>query len=253
LIQCLLGLLKRNSGTSTVFGEDSWDLSAKVKNRLGYVPQVAQFYPWLVVKDVIEYWGAFYSNWDQDLADKWMRRWELPAYQKAGKLSPGQTQRLALLVAFAHRPELLILDEPVSSLDPIGRREILKELIELTQDGEHTVLFSSHILSDLERIASHVAILANKRLACFEELDQLKDRFKRVRLRSRKVLPESFSVAEAIHTNVQGRNATLIVPGINDALIAKLQGDWDGEASVEDLNLEEIFIEFGNRGGVGAK
>ncbi len=244
LIKCLLGLLKVDGGQVQLFGEPSWDLSAQAKSRLGYVPQEAKFYNWMRVRQVIGYWGTFYESWDKSVVDELCARWELPLEQRAGLLSPGELQRLALVVALGHRPELLILDEPVASLDPIGRRETLRQLIDITQDGEHTVLFSTHILSDLERVASHIAILADGRIACFEELDGLKDRVKRLRLRSNRELPKSFAVPGAIRTSLNGSEALIAVAQLDDDLIGSLQETWDAEVFVEDLSLEEIFLEL---------
>ena len=200
LIKCLLGLLKANKGTSKIFGEDSWDLSAQAKARIGYVPQKPNFYPWMSVMDVVDYIGAFYDTWDRDWTRELVKRWELPAYDRADALSPGQKQRLSMVLALGHRPELIVLDEPVASLDPVGRRESLRQLIDVTQDGDHTMLYSTHILSDLERVATHVAILARGKIICHDELDVLKERFKRLRLLATKILPDSFSISDALHT-----------------------------------------------------
>ena len=244
LIKCLLGLLKVDQGHATLFGEDSWDLSASAKARLGYVPQEAKFYNWMKVRQVVEYWGTFYPNWDSSWINELMDRWEVPREQAVAPLSPGQLQRLALVVALGHHPELLILDEPVASLDPVGRRETLRQLIDLTKDGEHTVLFSTHILSDLERVASHIAILVEGKIACFEELDGLKERVKRLRLRSNLPLPKSFAVPGALRTSVAGNEALIAVANLDDDLLESLESTWNADISVEDLGLEEIFLEL---------
>src|SRR5262249_42629986 len=107
----------------------------------------------------------------------------------------------------SHRPELLVLDEPVASLDPLARREFLKSILELTDDGSRTVLFSTHISSDLERVATHVAILRNGTIAHFAELDDLKDHVKRLRLQSAEPFPAGFSVPGALRTQVEGDRA----------------------------------------------
>ena len=243
-IKCLLGLLRVDSGEVRIFDEDGWDLSAASKARLGYVPQEAKFYAWMKVRQVVDYWGTFYPNWDKPWVSELMDRWELPREHRVGPLSPGQLQRLALVLALGHRPELLILDEPVASLDPIGRRETLRQLIDITQDGEHTVLFSTHILSDLERVASHVAILAEGKIACFEELDGLKDRVKRLRLMAEIDFPKSFAVPGALRTTVNGREALVAVAQVDDSLVESLRNTWNAEVTVENLNLEEIFLEL---------
>ncbi len=247
LIKCLLGLLRVDSGHASIFGDDAWNLSAATKAKLGYVPQEAKFYPWMKVRQIVDYWGTFYPNWDKAWARGLIDRWELPSEHKVGPLSPGQVQRLALVLALGHRPELLILDEPVASLDPIGRRETLRQLIEITKDGEHTVLFSTHILSDLERVASHVAILADGKVVCFEELDTLKDRVKRLRLYSDQSFPASFAVPGALRTQVSGQEALVAVANVDDELIDSLSTRWNAKVSVEDLSLEEIFLELNQR------
>ncbi len=244
LIKCLLGLIKVDAGTVQVLGEPSWDLSPAVKSRLGYVPQSAKFYGWMKVRQLLDYWGTYYASWDRAWVSELAQRFELPMDQRIAPLSPGQLQRLAFVVALGHRPELLILDEPVASLDPVGRRDTLRQLIELTQDGEHTVLFSTHILSDLERVASHIAILAEGSIACFEELDGLKDRVKRLRLRCERDLPAAFAIPGALRTTISGREALVAVAEVDSELIPSLEETWDAEVSVEDLSLEEIFLEL---------
>jgi ABC-2 type transport system ATP-binding protein len=106
------------------------------------------------------------------------------------------------------------------------------------------VLFSTHIMSDLERVASHVAVMQEGRISCFEELDQLKDRVKRLRIAASSDLPETFSVEGALRTEVHGRNALVAVPAVSESLVDSLKSRWDADVSVEDLNLEEIFLEM---------
>ncbi|HLQ44758.1 MAG TPA: ABC transporter ATP-binding protein [Planctomycetaceae bacterium] len=244
LIKCLLGLLRLSGGTASVFGEDPWNLSGAAKARLGYVPQDIRLYPWMRVRQVLSYHAAFYPRWDHALVEQLLVRWQLPREDRVGPLSPGQLQKLGLILALGPRPELLVLDEPVAALDPIARREFLRSLLEITQDDEHTVLFSTHITSDLERVASHVAILQAGRITLFDELDTVKDHVKRLRVRAASDLPPSFSVRGALRTEVSGPNALVAVANASDELLLEIRSQWQAEVTVEDLNLEDIFVEL---------
>ena len=244
LIKCLLGLLRRTYGSMTVYDEDPWDLSASAKSRIGYVPQIVNLYPWMTVKQLIAYTSAFYDAWDPDWTKQLVDRWELSLGQKVGPMSPGQLQKLGLVLALGYRPELLILDEPVASLDPLARREFLRSLLEMCRDQDRTVLFSTHITSDLERVASHLAILKQGRIVLFDELDSVKDRFKRVRISSSHDLPGDFSIPGALRTEVVGHRATVTLADCSDSLLEKLEGRFPSQVAVEDLNLEEIFLEL---------
>jgi ABC-2 type transport system ATP-binding protein len=244
LLKCLLGLLKIDEGKATVFGSDPWDLPEEVKARLGYVPQVVYLYPWMKVKHVIAYTASFYDQWDKSWSDELAHRWRLPLDQRIQSLSPGQLQTVALVLALGHRPELLILDEPVASLDPLARRDFLKSLLEMTGGGERTVLFSTHISSDLERVASHVAILREGKIAYFAELDELKDQVKRLRIRANEQLPASFDIPGSLRLQRAGRDALVAVPNVTPEMVDQLRSTWDADVRVEDLNLEEIFMEL---------
>jgi ABC-2 type transport system ATP-binding protein len=175
LLKCLVGLLRPQSGRCELLEEPSWDLSAQTKARLGYVPQVVNLYPWMKIADLLRYTASFYSNWNDDLAARLLREWELTASERVGTLSVGQLQKVAILLALAHEPDVLILDEPAASLDPLARRQFLKLIIDLAEPGKRTVLFSTHITSDLERVADHVAILKEGRIAYFGLLEDLKE------------------------------------------------------------------------------
>ncbi|MFO1040807.1 MAG: ABC transporter ATP-binding protein [Planctomycetaceae bacterium] len=244
LIKCLLGLLRVSGGTARLMGENPWNLSSAAKAQLGYVPQDVRLYPWMTVSQVVAYTAAFYPTWDFALTEHLVQKWELPRDSRIGPLSPGQIQKLGLILALGHRPELLILDEPVASLDPVARREFLKSLLEVTQDEKHTVLFSTHITSDLERVASHVAILKKGHVELFEDLDTVKERIKRLRISATESLPRSFAVEGALRTEVDGRVALVAATHVSDQMVKDLRSRWQAEVTVEDLNLEEIFLEL---------
>lgn len=137
-----------------------------------------------------------------------------------------------------------MLDEPVASLDPSARRQFLRTLLDMLEDDRHTILFSTHITSDLERVADRVAILGDGRIRFLGELGELKDRVKRLRITSRRDLPASFAVPGALRCEVAGATATVSVANFDDRLVADMRTTWDADVAVHDLNLEEIFVEM---------
>ena len=179
----------RRAGSVSVFGENSWDLTAGAKARLGYVPQEVTSYPWMRVRQVIAYTAAFYPRWNHAFVDKLCDQWHVPLEDRVGSLSTGQLQTVGIVLALGHQPELLVLDEPVASLDPSARRQFLRTLLDLLQDHQQTILFSTHITSDLERVAQRVAIMGDGKIRFYGELDDLKDRVKRLRITARHDLP----------------------------------------------------------------
>jgi ABC-2 type transport system ATP-binding protein len=244
LLKCLLGLLKPSSGTARILGEDGWNLSAEAKAQLGYVAQEVSLYSWMRVRQIIEYTAAFYPTWNQELVIDLAKKWELPTEDRVGPMSQGQQQKLALVLALGHEPELLILDEPVASLDPSARREFLSTLLEITRDENRTVLFSTHITTDLERVADHVAVLKEGKIVYHDQLDDLKESVKRLRVTSESDLPSSFGVANSLRAEVSGKHALVAVAEVGPTLVAEIESRWQASVTVEDLSLEEIFLEM---------
>ncbi len=244
LIKCLLGLLKITAGSATVLGEDPWTLSAAAKARIGYVPQVVHLYPWMKVAQVIQYTAAFYPKWDHVWCDELVDQWDLDRSASIRTLSTGQLQRLGLILGMGHRPDLYVLDEPAASLDPAGRRSLLRSLLEVSEDSEHSILFSTHITSDLERIASHVAIMGDGVIDYFGELDELKDSVKRIRVHSPTDLPADFSLPGSLRTEVIGQSAIVAVAEIDNEFVDQVRKRFHATVEIEDLNLEDIFLEL---------
>ncbi|MFK7778572.1 MAG: ABC transporter ATP-binding protein [Gimesia sp.] len=244
LIKCLLGLLKTNSGSCSIFSDNSWDLSESSKSRLGYVSQEFVLLPWMTVKAMTEYTGAFYEHWDYAYVTLLLKEWNLDESQRVGALSVGQRQKLAVILALGHHPELLILDEPVASLDPVARRQFLQSLIEFTENKEHTILFSTHITSDLERIASHVVFLEEGKVGFSGELDLLKQQVKRIRVSAEQDLPLNLNIPGTLRSEMDGKHALLAVKDYHAVEMDSLARDLHATITVEDLNLEEIFLEL---------
>ena len=182
MMRVALGLMKPTAGQATLFEVPAWKLPREVRQRIGYVPQ--NFYPFALLATVdssLELVGGHYAAWDRTLVNSLRQEWRL-GNRRITKLSPGNQQQVSILMAMGHRPDLLVLDEPAASLDPSARREFLRTLVGLNADRGQTVLLSSHITSDIERVCSHIAVLHHGRIVCHAALDEIKDRVRSVTL-----------------------------------------------------------------------
>ncbi len=154
LLELMLGFTPASAGSVQLFGHDSFRLPGAAKARVGFVPQSDELVTQLSAADQIGVIASFYPRWDDELITRLSRSWEVDLRERIKGMSVGQRQKLSILLALGHRPDLLILDEPVASLDPIARRQFLEQIIEVAADGRRSVVFSSHIVSDVERISS---------------------------------------------------------------------------------------------------
>lgn len=159
LIKHVLGLMRAQCGTVRVFGEDPVKHPAKVLGKIGALSEDRDLPEWMTVHELMRYTRSFYPGWDPDYADHLRDVFELDPKARLGTLSQGQLAKAGLLVAIAHRPEFLVLDEPSSGLDPNIRRNILESIVLTAAEEDRTVLFSSHLLDEVERVADHVAMI----------------------------------------------------------------------------------------------
>ena len=173
LIETLLGLREPTAGQAQLLGQPALALGDDARARIGYVPQRSDLFEWMTADQLLAYFRSFYPRWNTAKVDGLMSRWDIARDNAIGKLSGGQQQRLSIIRALAHEPELLVLDEPVASLDPAGRRDFLGELVDQVIDQRTTIVFSTHILSDLERVAVDVAFLSAGKIALHAPLDEL--------------------------------------------------------------------------------
>lgn len=244
LLRCALGLAKPQHGTVTILDEPAWNLSARAKEHIGYVPQNPQLYPWMQVRHIIAYTGAFYARWNHGLVADLVRDWQIPMRRRAGTLSVGELQKLAIVLALGHEPDLLLLDEPVASLDPSARREFLKVVLDIAAGGGRSIVFSTHITSDLERVADRVAILQKGQISFFGELGELKDQIKRLSLSSLNLFPDRFEMPGILRQRVEGNRAIVTTRAHSSEMVEQIETQWHATVEVQDLNLEEIFLEL---------
>lgn len=240
LIECMLGLRDMGSGTVKIFGENVKELSDTNKSRIGYVPQSSDLFEWLTCEQMLDYFRALYPRWNHEKVSSLMQRWELPYDKLISKLSIGQKQRLSIIRALAHDPELLILDEPVASLDPAARRDFLRELVEAVSDESVTILFSTHILSDLERVAMQVAFLSQGQIIHQQGLDDLME--ESLQITATQELITALKPQKLFRTSAAANGLQKILAQFNANDTHDLLQRSD--LRVERLGLEDLFIEM---------
>jgi ABC-2 type transport system ATP-binding protein len=243
LMRILVGLLMPESGAATILDEPALQLTDLAKTRLGYVPQNPETLSWMTVESMLQFVGGFYPRWDSEYMWNSLMRWNISPSQKLARLSPGERQRVALIRVLASCPELLILDEPASALDPVARRDFLREIALRAGEAGMTVLFSTHIVTDLERIASHVCFLHEGKLVLNAAMDDLKETHARVSL--------SHEATANLNSRLPGEIARRRRPDGGVSLVLARDGlaPWpsaalDSGGILEPMNLEDLFIEI---------
>jgi ABC-2 type transport system ATP-binding protein len=175
LLRHVTGLYLPTSGECTTLGVPARDLGRAELSRIGVVNQHDTFLPWMRARQLLRYVSSFYERWNLDLERQLIRTLEIDTETRVGAMSPGNAQKLALVVATCHQPELLLLDEPLSDLDPIARQDVLTLLLDFFRSEPGTIVISSHMLHDIERIADRIVCLDSGRLVADAPLDELKE------------------------------------------------------------------------------
>jgi ABC-2 type transport system ATP-binding protein len=244
LLELMLGFTSPTAGTVSVFGHESYRLPGNAKARVGFVPQQDELLDQLNVADQLRVIASFYPRWDSALIERLCNEWGVNANARIKSMSVGERQKLSILLAFGHQPDLLILDEPVASLDPIARRQFLEQLLTLSTDEQRAIVFSSHIVSDIERLANRIWILKEGRLDWQGDLDSLKESIVRLHIRgSGAELPE-FRIPGVLHVRRDGAFATAVVRDWTAEAQDALEKGASVQVEVETLGLEEIFVEL---------
>lgn len=238
----IIGLLQPSRGGVEVFGTDAMQLDAAQTARIGYVSQQSELLDWLTVGETINFTQAHYLRWDEELAQRLLEDFKLKDNQKVGGLSVGQKQRLSIVLGVSHRPELLILDEPAASLDPVVRQDFLDLLMELIQDPSRTILISSHILTDVQKIIDKVLIIDQGQVHCFQDLDDLREEYYSVNLRSLSGhLPTDISLQGLKNLDHQGATAVAKVHNSDAELVRREVAALNCQADLNRLDFEDIY------------
>jgi len=244
-IRLLLGLIKPEAGSARVLGLDGQTQGIALRSKVGYVAEHTNFYPWMRVDELIKFNSGFYPSWDHQRARHLLETFDLHPGAKVKELSKGMRTQLGLTMALAHKPELLILDEPTSGLDPVWRRRFLQTLTRETANGGTTVFFSSHILSDVERVADWLAIIVEGRLKVMRSLDDFKYNERVIRVVFQGTPPNSLLETLGIKTiERQGSGYLLTVTENFDQIYTALQNTPHYALEVVEQDLESIFLDY---------
>lgn len=244
LLETILGFGFPSSGQASLWGEASATIDGTAKQRIGFVPQQDELLPSLTVKEHLDLFKAFRSCWSQSLVDRLVDEWQIPLNIHCGKMSVGQRQKLSILLAIAHEPELLVLDEPVASLDPLARRQFLQQLVDIATDEKRAVIFSTHIVGDVERVANQVWMLRDGSFDYQGELDALKESVARVILIANQPFPPTVNLPYLINQKIKGNRAELTFTSWESGQEQQLGKQFSAQVQVEYLGLEDIFLEM---------
>lgn len=244
LLETILGFAFPSFGASSLYGVDATQITSALKQRIGYVPQQTELLSTQTAAEHLALFKSFRPNWNQALVDKLVAEWLIPLDQRVGRMSVGQQQKLSILLAMAHEPELLVLDEPVASLDPIARRQFLQQLVEIAADEQRAVIFSTHIISDVERVANQVWMLRDGNLVYQGGLDELKESLARVTIYSANPLPARLPLANVVRQRVRGNQALVTLAQWQPELQQQIAQQFSAQVEVEYLSLEDIFLEL---------
>ncbi|HWA09463.1 MAG TPA: ABC transporter ATP-binding protein [Opitutaceae bacterium] len=243
-IRMLAGLIKPSAGEIRIMGSNPFTIGAAERQYLGYMSEKAAIPMNCTVRSVLKLGHSLYPTWDSALAEALLNKFNLPGKKRFKALSQGSQRLLNFVMAVAPRPRVLLLDEPAANLDVVARREILDVILGLIRDGDCTVLFSTHILSDVERVADEIGILARGSLRISESLDTLKDSIRQVRFFGFKGGVPNDLVPESLCTVRSAGEITMTLRANSRTTPEELAQRWSCQLESRALNLEDIFVEL---------
>ena len=242
LLRHIIGLYLPDKGECQTFDCAAEKLGPNQLARIGYVHQEGELLDWMTVKQLIRYVSVYYPNWNSDLEEKYIEDFDLPLKKRVGTLSPGKRQQLAILLAIGHEPEFLILDEPASALDPLARSRFLDLLLQFIQDPNRTILISSHILGDVEKIIDHVVIMNQGRILRDCPFDELREQYCQVKLTAlEQELPDPLPFDHVIELQRTNGQALLTLQNQSHDAINQIVQNLNCDCDIQPLPLEDLY------------
>ena len=216
-----------------------------VKSRIAYVPDYVAFYPWMTVRQTLDYFAAFRARWNRATESALLERFRLDPRQNTTHLSKGQRTQLALITAICAEPELLVLDEPTAGLDPIVRREFIEAVIGAYQEGDpgrRTVFVSTHLIAEFEGLIDEFTIIEDGRAVLSADADRARDRYQKVYARFAAPLRGTLDLGAARVLKQNGREIEVLAEGDAERVVERLKARSPEVIKTESLTLEEIFV-----------
>ena len=243
-IKMLLGMVRPSCGGAAIFGEEATRLSPETRSRIAYLAEGHPLYRWMTVGEAARFARSFQPNWNDQLLEQILDHFELARRTKIRRLSRGQQAQVSLALAVAPDPELLILDDPTLGLDTVVRRDFLESMIQIIQRRNRTILLSSHILADVERVADRIGILEGGVLRVDCPTDHFKQSIRKVILEFAAEPPDLPELGGVVNSRRVGKRLELVMVNYSDADRERLEALSPRSLEVIELNLEEAFIEY---------
>jgi ABC-2 type transport system ATP-binding protein len=243
-IKMLMGMVRPDYGTTELLGESAEDLSPETRSRICYLAEGHPLYGWMRIGDATRFTRAFYPTWNDELCEQILDHFQLSRRQRIRSLSRGQLAQVSLALGVAPEPELLVLDDPTLGLDTVVRRDFLESLIQIIHHEGRTILFSSHILGDVERVADRVGVMVNGVLRVDCPTEHFRASIKKLVLEFRGPPPDAPKCPGLVNWRHVGSALEIVLVGYDDQQRAMLESLQPHAIEVADLNLEDAFIEY---------
>jgi len=243
-IKMLMGMVQPDYGEVKLLGEKISELNPQTRERIAYIAEGHPLYNWMSIGEAVKFTREFYTLWNDTLVEQILDHFELSRNQKLRRLSNGQRAQVSLALAVAPEPELLILDDPTLGLDTVVRRDFLESLIQIIQRKGRTILFSSHVLGDVERVADRIGIMVGGVLRVDCPTDYFRESVKKLVLDFNGAAPEQVECPGLVNYWNLGSQLELVLVGYNDSQRAAVESLEPRSVQVIDLNLEEAFVEY---------